>query len=1770
MPTSSSHWGRRSTPWPPGAQSRTLTDPLGLGEFMSVIVNTVTPGTELTPTVPATGTPLQNGNLLQQALTNAAIGAVIVLKSGGTYETASPNGFTFPPKGASWDNRRVTVCCSRIADLTAGTRVSPSQTNNFAKLVTGVKGPTLNFSGSRGWTLQGLEVSYTAAVQTGASVQRMVDLTNADADLTLERCWIHPRESVTAPSSIYRAAAYGIAGIQTVKNFRFADSYLDGFTGWGYNNVINWAQAITTDAGSHLRIKNNFLQAYRTMYVEGHPGSADLVIQRNTFDSPPVWETLTNPLGTVDGTQPATIMQDDHRHLIIYAGTDILVVGNRFTGATRGSWGMFFYQIPGGTCRRVRFLSNFLDGPKAFLAQLSNWNTPYPASDIAFVNNLIRGVPYFSGMYETGWSIEFGGPAPRDIAPGVPLTAGHGLNILHNTIRQTFNYMLHPQGEPSAFCDIRYNISFPGFYYLQDNVAVDFPNLLLASNRFIGGSGKPYVSSDQEFATDAAAGLSNGAAGDAGGAITNYALTSLKAGAEAGTDHGCDIPALQAALDGTSTDWDYPELPRVFLDTTYALPGGTVRTVAAGNATDFQAKLDAAVPGDVIVLAANSTYTNASAFRLRNKTGSGWIYITSSAYANLPAPGTRVTPAAAANMPRIQTTTTEPAIYCDPGAHHYRFVGCDIASVLGSGAQTYWVIDTTGDNTVAGMPHDITFDRCYIHGHPTNGTIRGLRMNGAAIAVIDSWLTDFVDPINHADTQTLYGIQGGPFKIVNNHLEAAGENLMFGGDDTPIAQMVPHDIEIRNNHFFKPLNWKNGDPSYNMYVGTKNMLELKCAIRVLIEDNLFENFWVEVQGMAVTMTPRSQYGTNPWNRITDVTFRRNRFVNNTGGGLCIQGDDNYQVTQQAARFLIQHNDFDTCGTTANTAIFQIYKGPRYGGPLNVIIDHNTCLMGRGFLHSDGGGWDTAVDYHTYHLVFTNNILARGFNPMYDGGSPSIGGPTIQSMFNFWFPGALVRNNLMIDTIADGMGPMPPGNFSVPNNASIGFIAGTHTPAPGSIGYRAGTEGLSLGAELTVVAAPPPVPFPQTPIIDTTTRANEATLGTNGGLWGTRVNVQLLSNRIRAITNFTYNFATADTTTSADCEAYMTVATLPAIGGTVSLYLRATDLTGTYYTLQAYSYQGSNTFTGLYIGKRVAGGSESFMTSTPSVTLAAGSVLGFRATGSSLQAFINGTLILSWVDASVTAAGKLIYFGNDATSALTAIGGGPLPVPSPGGTITAANLSSTEVQRVLDAATAGMTVILPAGTGHWTAQVFKALPPNVTIRGAGTTAIGGGDQTVIIDDYAANAPVFSLSAAATGVLRLTGVTLQGGVGGVKNNGYFNVSGYAGSQVRIDHCHLNGKTYTPNGSGNEKNRSAIGSGIIGVLDHCVLDYRGTGAVYVYNGTNSGNAEWAQPTNFGSANFFFFEDNIVIGTDSSRDARVTDSYTGGRWVIRFNTLTACCINEDHATGHGGNDRGRRAGEAYGNYCQVGPTQTEPNFVMSDQGSGTTMIWGNYAPGVFKNCITFHVTRCLGQSGGGTYNQTPTPNGWGYAGTAYSGTGSNWDGNTDPVTGYPCLDQPGRGQGDLIFGDNNTVFVNIVNTRTGTIAYPQQAVEPIYIWANTMSPAPGWGGTTYPNLNNTGSRVQANREYYAQASGIQTSPTSPFNGTSGCGWGTLANRPTTCTTGVGYFATDQGNWNHSATNPYGVQQNGASGVLYIATATNTWALAYTPYTYPHPLNTG
>src|SRR2546425_6861922 len=305
-----------------------------------------------------------------------------------------------------------------------------------------------------------------------------------------------------------------------------------------------------------------------------------------------------------------------------------------------------------------------------------------------------------------------------------------------------------------------------------------------------------------------------------------------------------------------------PELPRVYLNTAYTPPTGPTISVPAGG--DLQAALNAAQPGSIISLEAGATYSGN--FSLPAKAGTGWIYVQSSVLSSLPLPGTRVTPALASLMPKI---VGKPAITAASSAAHWRFVGIEVTHQSGQAGLD--LTDLRGT--------DIVFDRCYVHGRPGEDLRVGLVFNGARLAVVDSWIAE----VHHRqfDSMAVWGWTGpGPFKIVNNYLQGAGENVIFGGTDASSQAYWPSDIEVRGNYFFKPLSWKVSDPSYagiNWVV--KNIFELKNARRVLVDGNIFENNWTgntnSQGGFAIVLTPRNQYGGNPRGAVQDVAVHHN-------------------------------------------------------------------------------------------------------------------------------------------------------------------------------------------------------------------------------------------------------------------------------------------------------------------------------------------------------------------------------------------------------------------------------------------------------------------------------------------------------------------------------------------------------------------------------------------------------------------------------------------------------------------------------------------------------------------------------------------------------------------------------------------------------------------------------------------------------------------------------------------------------------------------------
>jgi hypothetical protein len=109
-----------------------------------------------------------------------------------------------------------------------------------------------------------------------------------------------------------------------------------------------------------------------------------------------------------------------------------------------------------------------------------------------------------------------------------------------------------------------------------------------------------------------------------------------------------------------------------------------------------------------------------------------------------------------------------------------------------------------------------------------------IALDAARASVVDSYISECHSTF---DAQAIAGTNGpGPFKIVNNYLEASGENINWGGADPGIPGLVPADIEIRRNHIFKQLSWKG-----TRWV-EKNMIESKNSTRLVGATS--RNSWV--------------------------------------------------------------------------------------------------------------------------------------------------------------------------------------------------------------------------------------------------------------------------------------------------------------------------------------------------------------------------------------------------------------------------------------------------------------------------------------------------------------------------------------------------------------------------------------------------------------------------------------------------------------------------------------------------------------------------------------------------------------------------------------------------------------------------------------------------------------------------------------------------------------------------------------------------------------
>jgi hypothetical protein len=496
--------------------------------------------------------------------------------------------------------------------------------------------------------------------------------------------------------------------------------------------------------------------------------------------------------------------------------------------------------------------------------------------------------------------------------------------------------------------------------------------------------------------------------------------------------------------------------PSSFPRLLHASSNGPGRSIHVSNGPQLQAALNSASRGDSVILQAGATYIGN--FRLPNKPGDSFITVTTSALASLPAEGTRVSPLQSQFMPKLLAARGDASLIAANGAHHYRIIGIEFAPPPSVVTYDIVKIGLGTEKDASTLPHDIVLDRVYIHGDPVIGAKRGIALNGSAITVENSYISDI--KWRGQDTQAICGWNGpGPFKILNNYLEAAGENIMFGGATSSIPKLVPSDIEVRRNHLFKPLSWRKQDPSYDgQQWAVKNLFELKNAQRVLVDGNVMENNWTMGQnGTAVLFTPRAEDGRMPWAVVQDVIFTHNliRHVASVFNFMGIDnGDRSGRGIVRLHRILIQNNLLQDVSRSL------VGYGMLYGffsAPDSVTIDHNTGFAD-GFVALADGGPST-------RLRFTNNIAQHAQHGFIASGTAE-GTATLTK----FFPGAVFVKNVIIGGNAS---LYPLGNFFPQSLSEVGFTdyrEAKYELTPSSRYRNMDTDGKALGADIPALEA----------------------------------------------------------------------------------------------------------------------------------------------------------------------------------------------------------------------------------------------------------------------------------------------------------------------------------------------------------------------------------------------------------------------------------------------------------------------------------------------------------------------------------------------------------------------------------------------------------------------------------------------------------------------------------------------------------------------------
>lgn len=531
-------------------------------------------------------------------------------------------------------------------------------------------------------------------------------------------------------------------------------------------------------------------------------------------------------------------------------------------------------------------------------------------------------------------------------------------------------------------------------------------------------------------------------------------------------------------------------------------PGKQIRVDAKGNLADAVGRAQC---GDILLLPAGAIY---EVGELPYKKCDERHYITirtDTPDSKLPPEGTRISPAWAgiASLPGRPPFAQPPGgaaklmatilVKRNAGAvagDHVRFIGIEWTTRADIGI-TRIISTEHGDH--------IVFDRNWVHPGDDAEVAHGIGMPQGSryVGIISSYISGLNCVAVTGKCSDATGIGAahsddpfGTFKIYNNFVEAAGEDILFGGGG---SENNPTDVEIRRNHLFRPMIWKQDEPGFvpspsgRPFI-VKNNLELKSGVRVLIEANLLENSWggFSQRGFSILIEPASQGSHCPKCRVNDITMRYNRVRNVAGvfafgtplappqrGGGSAEDGGRYSIHDFIADN-IHEEDYKGGGTFIKMTSAKVKVH-------DVQIDHVTSFTPGALMVVVNRGEGIP------NFTLTNSVLSVGGRPqpVFSGGPKDSCGGKVQragpqAVFDDCFSNYKFDHNL----ISAERGGWPKGNSIVSSPKDLGVRdlkdgigkdpRLCREKGPGcdkkSPGVAAATDGRDLGADVDAVEA----------------------------------------------------------------------------------------------------------------------------------------------------------------------------------------------------------------------------------------------------------------------------------------------------------------------------------------------------------------------------------------------------------------------------------------------------------------------------------------------------------------------------------------------------------------------------------------------------------------------------------------------------------------------------------------------------------------------------